>query len=395
MKLLHSTVGNEERDARARSWGPFGVRRALEDPSSSSRPRRRDPDADSGHERSSRPCPHGRQGIPRKPAVAEATLPRIVHIVSHGPHCLDGVAAAVAIARYRRGAEIRPRFSGNPKINQVLQELEIEGRVHDQELWITDISWTAPETDSHLRALAERGLDIYWIDHHRTAIERLQEGKIDVPFVHRIVDDRYSAARLVFDYLRDRLAREGRRSPELEAFETVVQMADDNDRWLHRIEGSWDLALTLRSMNGSEAFDELLRIDRSATYTPRMRAAHEKVAQELETSLELARATRTIRELGAGLKVVGAVCQGYPSEIADRWGREFSNAVFVLFDLKSGAVSYRRSPDCEVDLSRVAQAFGGGGHPAAAGCEMPDLLSGLSASAADRVARVVETVREK
>jgi len=37
----------------------------------------------------------------------------------------------------------------------------------------------------------------------------------------------------------------------------------------------------------------------------------------------------------------------------------------------------------------VAGAFGGGGHPAAAGSEMPDLLAALAEAAADRVAAVV------
>jgi oligoribonuclease NrnB/cAMP/cGMP phosphodiesterase (DHH superfamily) len=322
--------------------------------------------------------------------LPESRSPRLVHVVSHGPHCLDGVAAAVAIARYYKGVEVRPQFSGNSKINEVLRGLDIDRPLADQELWITDISWTSPETDAFLKELAKGGLKIHWIDHHRTALERVASGKIDVPFAVKIIDDRYAAARLVFDHLNERLRREGRQSPELERFAKVVEMADDNDRWLHEVPGSWDLALTLRSMDGPEAYDDLLEIDERATYTPRMKAAHDKVASEMAASFEVADATRTIRELAGGVKIVGAVCNGYPSEIADRWGKEIPNAVFVLFDLKSGAVSYRRSPDCEVDLSAVAAAFGGGGHPAAAGCEIPELLDGVAAGAAERVAEVVK-----
>jgi oligoribonuclease NrnB/cAMP/cGMP phosphodiesterase (DHH superfamily) len=315
--------------------------------------------------------------------------PRLVHVVSHGPHCLDGIAAAVAIARYHSGTEVRPLFSGNPKINEVIQGLEIEAPLEDQELWITDISWTARETDAFLRRLAERGLKIFWIDHHRTAIERAKDGTIDVPFAHKIVDDRYAAARLVFDYLRERLRAEGRESPALDRFEPIIAMADDNDRWLHQVPGSWDLALTLRAMNGPEAFDDLLTIDERVTYTPRMRAAHDRVAAELKRSFEIAERSRTIRPVGDGTRVIAAVCDGYPSEIADRWGKDFPRSVFVLFDLQSAAISYRRSPDCDIDLSAVASAFGGGGHPAAAGCEMPELLTLVATTAAERVAAVV------
>ena len=317
-------------------------------------------------------------------------MQKLVQIVSHGPHCLDGVTAAAAIARYYPGVPVIPRFSGNPKINEVIQGLDVAEPLDDQELWITDISWTAPETDAFLRRLAERGLKIYWIDHHRTAIERLKKGKIDVPFAHSIVDDRYAAARLVYEYLLERSRAEGRRNESLERFAHVVAMADDNDRWLHEIPGSWDLALTLRSMNGPEAFEDLLAIDERATYTPRMRAAHDKVAREIEESTRVATASRSVTEIAKGIRIVAAVCDGYPSEIADRWGREHENAVFVLFDLKSGAISYRRSPDCEVDLSAVAAAFGGGGHPAAAGCEMPELLENLARDAGQRVAEVVK-----
>lgn len=251
--------------------------------------------------------------------MSNPTPPRLVHVVSHGPHCLDGVAAAVAVARYRSTSEVRPYFSGNPKINEILCGLKIDEPLADQELWITDISWTAPEADAHLRRLAGRGLPIFWIDHHRTAIERLKAGSIDVPFKHRIVDDRYAASRLVFEYLQQRLRAEGRENRELESFAPVVRMADDNDRWLHQVPGSWELALTVRAMNGPEAFEDLLHLDEQATYTPRMQAAYDRVAAELERSFEIADRSRTLLPLSSGLQVVGAVCDGYPSEIADRW----------------------------------------------------------------------------
>ena len=80
-----------------------------------------------------------------------------------------------------------------------------------------------------------------------------------------------------------------------------------------------------------------------------------------------------------------AVCDGHPSEIADAWGRRTANAVFALYDMRSLAVSLRRSPDCAVDLSRLAEAFGGGGHAAAAGCELPELRRELAEALAERV----------
>jgi nanoRNase/pAp phosphatase (c-di-AMP/oligoRNAs hydrolase) len=82
---------------------------------------------------------------------------------------------------------------------------------------------------------------------------------------------------------------------------------------------------------------------------------------------------------------VAAVCDGHPSEVADAWGKRATRTVFALYDAQSLAVSLRRSPDCTVDLSRIAAALGGGGHAAAAGCELPDLRTALAALIADRV----------
>jgi len=308
---------------------------------------------------------------------------KLVHIVSHGPHCLDGVAAAVAVARYHRGAaEVAAGFAGNNEIDATLRSISpTPGR--DTELWITDISWREPETDAHLRRLAEAGVRIYWIDHHRTALERFRSGRVSVPFADRVLSEDYAASRLVYEYLGRRLASEGRQIADFDALAPVISMADDNDRWLHRIPGSRELAWTVRSL-GAEAYGELLDVDRRVTYTPRMSAARDRVAAEIARSFAVADATRIERRVG-DLTLVTAVCDGHPSEIADAWGKGTRNAVFALYDAKSLAVSLRRSPDCQTDLSRLASRLGGGGHAAAAGCELADVRRALAEAVAARV----------
>ena len=306
-----------------------------------------------------------------------------VHVVSHGPHCLDGVASAVAVARYYAGqATVAVRFAGNNEIDSVLRGLGLES-ARDAELWITDISWREPATDAYLRTLVAAGVRIYWIDHHRTALERFRSGAVDVPFADRVLSEDYAASRLVYEYLARRLAAEGRAAPAFTGFAPVVAMADDNDRWLHRVPGSRELAWTVRTL-GAEAYGELLGIDERVTYTPRMLAARARVEAEIARSFTVAEATRTERRVGS-VSLVAAVCDGYPGEIADVWGRRTTNTVFALYDVRSLGVSLRRSPDCTVDLSRLAEALGGGGHPAAAGCELPELRRGLAEAVADRV----------
>src|SRR2546425_776969 len=206
--------------------------------------------------------------------------PPLVHIVSHGPYCLDGVAAAVAVARYRAGTTIVPHFSGNERINEVLRSISPDAAPSGSELWITDISWTEKETDAHLRSLAAQGTKIYWFDHHRTALKRHAAGEVDVPFADHVVSEEKAAARLVYEYLEKQSTASGQSSDTLAA----------------------------------------------------------------------------------------AICDGHPSEIGDAWGKNAAQTIFAFYDLKGEGISLRRSPDCKVDLSQLAQLFGGGGHPAAAGC---------------------------
>jgi len=338
---------------------------------------------------------------------------RLVHIVSHGPHCLDGVTAAVVVARFHTGTEVQPHFANNPEVDQVLLAVPPPPPGRTQDLWITDISWAGTETERHLRGLAAAGTRIFWIDHHRTAIARVQRGAIDVPFTEMVVEDTYAASRLVYEHLRARLERgragrpdetrlergqtggdaaaRDRASPGFLALERLVMLADDNDRWIHALAGSRELALTVAAMREIEAFRELLTIDAAVTYTPLMREAQARVAVELAESHALAERTRSERRVG-DVTIVAAWCAGYPSEIGDAWGRQTPNAVLAFYDTKSDGVSFRRSPASAIDLSKVAECLGGGGHAAAAGCQIPDMgkrdAVALAAAVAEAVAHV-------
>ena len=310
-------------------------------------------------------------------------MPPRVHVVSHGPHCLDGVTAAAAVARFYEGrAEVVPHFASTSEIDGALRALRLTPPA-DAELWITDISWKEPATDAHLRALADAGVRVFWIDHHRTALERVRAGKVDVPFTESVLSEEYAASKLVFRHLSEREKREGRPTAGFQAFAPVVEMADDNDRWLHRIPGSRELAWVVRAL-GPDSYDDIVRLDGEVRYTPRMQAARDRVGAEIARSLSVAERSRVERRVG-DVTLVVAVCDGHPSEVADAWGKTAKRTVFALYDAKSLAVSLRRSPDCTVDLSRVAAALGGGGHAAAAGCELPDVRKALAGLIADRV----------
>jgi oligoribonuclease NrnB/cAMP/cGMP phosphodiesterase (DHH superfamily) len=306
-----------------------------------------------------------------------------IHVVSHGPHCLDGVTAAAAVTRYfEPTADVHATFASNSEIDRTLRALR-PATGGDTELWVTDISWREPETDAHLRALAADGVRIYWIDHHRTALERVRKGLVDVPFTDTVLSEEFAASRLVYEYLGRRLASEGKVHPRFTSFRPVVAMADDNDRWLHRIPGSRELGWVVRAL-GPDAYPDFVSLDERVTYTPKMAAARDRVGAEIAHTFEVAERSRIERRVG-DVTLVVAVCDGHPSEIGDAWGKKISRAVFALYDAKSLSVSFRRSPDCDVDLSKLAQSLGGGGHAAASGAEVADLRTAFAGLVADAV----------
>jgi oligoribonuclease NrnB/cAMP/cGMP phosphodiesterase (DHH superfamily) len=316
---------------------------------------------------------------------------RFVHVVSHGPHCLDGATAAVAVARFHRNAVVDVQFSTHADIDDTLLRLRCDPPAAAHAVWITDISWTNPAAGRHLQALHDRGTAVYWIDHHRTALQRLRRGAFDLRLTHQVLDESYSAARLVFEYLQDCLRHRGETNDWFADLAHLVAMADDNDRWVHRVPGSRELALTVEAMREREAYEALLCIDAGVTYTPRMQEAAHRVRAELQRSFAAAERSRVVSRLrDTALTLVTAICDGYPSEIADAWGKTWPNAVLVFFDARSLTVSLRRSPDCAVDLSALAQRLGGGGHPAAAGCDPAGLQQDFAALLARTVAAALQ-----
>ncbi len=311
---------------------------------------------------------------------------RTVTLVSHGPNCLDGLTCAVVAARYFAGREFRPLFASNREIDEVLREYR-PADPDQQELWITDISWQEKETDDHLNALVKAGVELYWVDHHKSAIDRRLAGGLAVNFSDYVLDDSYAASRLLYNYMLERASARGESKPGLLALKNLVHLADDVDRWILAIEGSRQLALAVRAMKHEDAFRALLALDSNITYGAELQAALARVTHQLADSLALANSTRRVEEIrGRDLSVVAAECTDYAGEIAERWKTNFPNAVFALYDRRNRSVSLRRGPNCPVDLSRLAAVFGGGGHAAAAGCTMKIPASGQSITIAGNIA---------
>jgi oligoribonuclease NrnB/cAMP/cGMP phosphodiesterase (DHH superfamily) len=212
------------------------------------------------------------------------------------------------------------------------------------------------------------GARAYWIDHHRTAVGRADAPEFDVPFTERVLSEEYSAALLTYNFLTAKAEREGdhERLAAYRSFAPFAALADDHDRWVHRIPGSADWALAVQTLGGIESYREIIRLE-EPVMSKRLRLALEAGLKAMDKSFAIAQSTMIDRDLANGIRVRSACCMGYSSEVASRLYEGQHRTVIALFDLRSLGVSLRRSADCEVDLSELARSFGGGGHAAAAG----------------------------
>ena len=195
-----------------------------------------------------------------------------------------------------------------------------------------------------------------------------------MPFAGRVLSEQYSAARLTFDYLKSREAEipSAEKRHAFEGFRRFTEIADDHDRWVHHIPESPDWALAVQTLGGIASYREILKL-REPKMSRRLRDALLSGQDAMRRSIELAKATLVERPLGNGISIKTACCFGYSSEVAANLYENTTRTVVALFDLRSQGVSLRRSADCDVDLSKVAEQFGGGGHAAASGFMIPEL----------------------
>jgi len=235
------------------------------------------------------------------------------------------------------------------------------------------------------------------MDHHTIALEKKEEEIKALGLTGWVASNRYSAARLLYEYLISTPDTLGKPPSSLKKFEKIVHMADDNDRWLHKLRGSRELAMTVAALKGATAYRELLHMDAAGRYSARMKEAYQNASRELAASVALAKRTRVDRTTEDGLTIVTVLCNGYTSEVADYLRRTVAEesaggevrSIFLMYNLEDQRISLRETPACDVNLARLAGQFGGGGHPAAAGFDLPEAQGLLQEFLATRLIRAL------
>jgi len=301
---------------------------------------------------------------------------RLPILLSHGPGCFDGTTCAVAVARYYGTHSLTPRFTHPSQLDSVIETL-IATTPGPHDLWITDMAWKHRATDAHLRQLIENGWRVFWIDHHRNAIEKPESEIRDIHLTGYVISSTHAASRLLFDFLLAQPPTSPDAATWLSSFQKIVMLADEHDRWLHdgQERESMRLALAIEQLSrqgsGLDGYRNLLDIDSDATLTPTLARAYDEAKTELQASLSLAMNSKQQHVMeDLDLTIVYARCNKYASQVGDALRASLHNGVVVLFSESDGRYSLRKSNACEVNLASVATLLGGGGHPKAAGFQL-------------------------
>lgn len=269
-------------------------------------------------------------------------------IVIYHADCPDGFGAAFAAwLVFGDSAQYVPARFGEPAPD-----------VRGKEVYILDFSYP-PEVLSHL---TEQASSLTLLDHHATAKEMLSGFRCDCARLH--FDLEQSGAMLAWKHFHPH-----KNPPKL------IQHIQDRDLWHWKLEKSADFLAALDVLPKKfEAWQTVMEMDEEAyaQFCERGRAMNEKFEALCAGIAEKARPIRLLGHEGLAVNASSEFTSRVGNLLANRCGT-FAAVWYV--DDRGVKVGLRSIAPFEVH--KMAQHFGGGGHPQASGFTLP--LEKLSA----------------
>ena len=271
-------------------------------------------------------------GVPPSPqAQAPPPAPgETIRIWYHGEGCRDGFGAA-----YAAWKALGSRATYTPVEDRQTPPEHSAG----DRIYILDFSYPRDV----LVALEAEVAELVVIDHHDTA-ERALRG---LPFA--IFDQHHSGAVLAWNYFH-----ESTPVPEL------LLYVEDRDLWRWRLDQSLEVSYAMRSypLGDFELWDRL--------QVPILKAEGEHVRRFAEQSIEEAALPKVflVEIAGQEFQVVNSPL--LRSEIPDALVSRGAPAAATYADGPDGR-SWSLRSDGSVNVARIAESVGGGGHPEASG----------------------------
>jgi oligoribonuclease NrnB/cAMP/cGMP phosphodiesterase (DHH superfamily) len=292
----------------------------------------------------------------------------LIHLYTHND--LDGLGCGI-LAKIAFGEEVEVHYNSVARLNsQVERYFEITKPNQQKEdmLLITDL--TVNEANSkRIDQFVKDGGKAQFIDHHKTALHlnKFDWAKVTVSYE----DGRLtSATSLFYDYLTTNQNISS--SPSVEEF---VELIRQYDTW------EWEKNNLLKAKQLNDLFSLLSLDDFESKMIERLKNDDSFSFNEFEQQLlkmEEEKINRYIRKKNRELvqTFIGEHCVGivhaemYHSELGNELGKANGHLDYiVILNMGGKKVSFRTIHD-HIDVSAVAEKFGGGGHAKASGCTM-------------------------
>lgn len=281
-------------------------------------------------------------------------------LVIYHAHCLDGFTAAFiaheALSKLGQEPELLADEYTKGLVAVALPEWPVD--VVDRDIYIVDFSYPA----DMLRALCDQANDVIVLDHHESAVKKLQAAFPDLESLPAnltlILDQELSGAGLTWQHFNC-----------FEIMPDLVAMVQDRDLWRFELEDSKAFCTALGT------YEKTLRNWKNFLIPTEVAALiHEGYVLLKAQDSQMRSIMQGLRDIViAGHIVPVANCPGYLAS-------EFGNYVMkahrppfsaTYFDGATHRHWSLRSNDASVNVAEIAEVRGGGGHRNAAGFLTP------------------------
>lgn len=293
---------------------------------------------------------------------------------------LDGVvSASVARLYYSFFNDVAIRLVGY-NYGEPVAKIEDAVKIHNPDtIIVTDISFGS-DTESVFKSWQINGLDVVWIDHHKTAIESSERWEWPVEGLRRVGG---AATALAWEWFGNKAKEEDegwwktwwRNTP------LIIQAVSDYDVWNTGSNIGWDNILDIQYGLRSE-----IGLDPKRAYTAmcsRIKSNLDDIAvkgkairayerQKFETQAK----ANAFRGLCCGYKAMFVNTLDFGSLIFETFDSDPDIQVLVCFSANVGkgtvrfGIYHHPSGGSDVDCGKIAKLFSGGGHAGAAGFEV-------------------------
>jgi len=272
---------------------------------------------------------------------------------------LDGRCAGAIVAQYKNNYNKEDFF----EVDYVM-ELPIDKIVDGEEVWFVDYSFKS-STRNILSGLITKGCNIIWIDHHTSSIN-LQEDYLWTKDIQGIRKDGISGAALTYMYCYNK---------EFDKIPYYIKLVSDYDCWQYKFEPDTTyFKIGMETLN----FDALDKVWQNITMI-----SDNYITKEIIGKGELIKGfidndnTYYREHFAYESEIAGHKCL-VVNKKTNSWvfGEKYSEYPLVMVWVFDGSkFTYSIfSSNKEIDCSKIAESYGGGGHRGAAGFSSTELL---------------------